>query len=237
MLGFGVLVGDADAANLESTTNPKLVLDGEFKQYNWVSKEEKNNVTDTYAEYAMDAALNKSEYEHNIGGTTFANMGVVFLNTKDTSIENSTGLPYALNGISILTVSGQVYSLTGATENQIFSNVETADRTTLNGLYQPQFRFDANLGGQYIEKTDDGDEFLYVDNDVIKVLFPSGDSKEIDLAALVNITKYSGQALNLTISLKNEAGNTVELNNNKATLSAAGLYTITYTVTDELFYD
>ena len=68
-------------------------------------------------------------------------------------------------------------------------------------------------------------------------MFVSGDSKTVDLAALVDIVKYSGQDLGLAISVKDSQGNTVPVADGKVTLLAADTYTVTYTVTDTLFCD
>ena len=135
------------------------------------------------------------------------------------------------------TVTGQVYSLQKAADSQIFSNCENADRTTVNGYYQPQFGFTADLGGQYIENTDNGDEHCYREGDNIYVMFPSGDTKELDLAKLVNISKYSGQDLGQVITCKDESGKTVQVTDNKVSLSDAGKYIVTYSVTDTVFFD
>ena len=235
MLGFGVLVGDGDGDG-DATTNPKLVLMGAFKQYNWVTSADKKAVTDTYTQGAIEAALGESTFAHTINGTKAANMGIVFLNTEDTNIENKTDLTYSLASIKIATVTGRVYSLSGAADNQIYFDAESADRNTVNDTYAPQFRFNNDLGKQYIEKTEDGDEFCYREGNTIKVMFPAGDTKELDLAALVSIVKYTGQDLNQKITCKDSKGNEVELNNNKIALSAAETYTVTYQVTDGTSY-
>ncbi len=234
MIGFGIFVGDGDADIIP--TNPKLVFNGDLKQYNWVSETEVNGVNSNnsgYIENALNAAIGNETYKRDDGT---ANMGVVFLNNQTTNIENNTGIDYQLGEISIMNVTGQVYSIP-KTETEIYTDYANADRSTVNGLYVPQFKYPADLGGQYIEKTDDGDEFVYREGDVIYVMFPSGDSKELDLAALVNIVKYTGQDLGLVITVKDGNGNAVAVNNGKITLSAAEEYTITYTVTDTLFYD
>ena len=68
-------------------------------------------------------------------------------------------------------------------------------------------------------------------------MFPSGDSKELNLASLVDIVKYSEQNLSLAITVKDGSGNAVTVTDGKITLFAADTYTVTYTVTDTMFYD
>ena len=237
MLGAGVIVGP------ETTENPTIVLNGDFKQYNWVNADNKDAVSSETTQMIINGALKEESYNHTVNGKTASNLGIIFMNTNtnEKTIENNTNLPYKWGNVTMSIggasgASGKVYSLQGATASQIYSDYENADRTTVNGLYQPQYKYPADLGGQYIEK-DSGDEHLYREGDTIHVLFSSGDTKEIDLAKLVDITKYSGQDLKLEIVCKDENGNAIAVNGVKVSLSAAGKYTVTYTVTDALFYD
>lgn len=230
MLGAGVIVGP------ETTTNPTIVLDGSFKQYNWVNEDDKNAVSSEAAKKIVEAAINATDFNHTVNGKIAANLGIIYMNNEDAIIDNNTNLPYDFGSVSLSGVTGKVYSLKGATSEQIYSDYESADENTVNGWYQPQFKYDNDLGGQYIEK-DSGDEHCYRDGDTIHVLFPSGDTKEINLAALVNIEKYSGQNLNLSIACKDENGNNITVTNGMVSLSTVGKHTVTYTVTDTLFYD
>ncbi len=231
MLGAGVLVGP------DTSENPAIVLNGDFKQYNWVNADDKIAVSDEAAQKIIESALNATEYNHTVYGNTASNLGIIFMNDALVSITNNTGLPYHNGTVSISGVDGQVYSLMNASEDKICSDVVNADRSTLNGLYQPQFKYSADLGGQYIEKTDDGDEHCYREGDTIHVMFPAGNKKELNLAALVNVEKYTNQELNLNVKCTDENGNGLELSNNIASLTEAGEHTIRYTVTDSLFYD
>ena len=234
MLGAGVLVGP------ETSSNPTIVLNGNFKQYNWVTADDANAVSDTKVTKAIiQGALDATAYNHTVNGKTSSNLGIIYMNEYEVNVSNNTGLPYVLGNVAMKvsgnTVNGKVYSVQNATANQIYSDYENADKSTVNGLYQPQYKYDGTLGGQYV--AEGGDEHCYRDGDTIKVMFPSGDSKEIDLGAFVNIIKYTDQDLGIVITCKDENGNTVAVTDGKITLSAAGEYTVTYTVTDTLFYD
>ncbi|MBO5409295.1 MAG: InlB B-repeat-containing protein, partial [Clostridia bacterium] len=231
MLGFGVIVGP------NSETNPTLVLKGEFKQYNWINADDQSAVTDSYAQSAMSSALGVSKYQHTVNGKTSVNMGIVFLNTKTATVDNQTGLPYSLGSISVSGVSGQAYSLSGATSDQIFSDYENADKTIATDLYKPQFKFDETLGGQFIENVEGCDEYCYVTGKTVNVLFVDGDTKVLDLAGLVNIEKYTGEDLGMTISCLDENGVAVPVDGTSVSLTNKGTYTVTYTVTDTLFYN
>ena len=237
MLGAGVIVGP------DTEENPKIVLNGYFKQYNWVTQDDADAVSSSTVKMIINGALGETTYNHTINGKNASNLGIIYMNEAAVDVENNTNSPYELGTVEMTvdvgiatSVKGQCYSIKNASENQIYSDYVNADRTTVNGLYQPQFKYDANLGDQHIPDNG-GDEFLYREGDTIKVLFPSGDTKVIDLATLVNITKYTGQNLGLDITVKDSSGNAISVSNGKVSLSAADTYTVTYTVTDTLFYD
>ena len=240
MLGAGILVGP------ETTTNPSIVLNGNFKQYNWITSDDANAVSDTKVTKAIiQGALDATAYNHTVNGKTASNLGIIYMNTYDASVDNKTGLPYVLGSVDMKvsgnTVSGLVFSLQGATEEQIHSDYANADRKTVNSYYEPQFSYTEDLGGQKEEKVEGAEEFFYQDGDTIYIMFMSGDVKVVELSSLVNIAKYSGIQLSPTIEIKDSQGNSLELMENEdevfVELSAAGKYTITYTVTDTDFYD
>ena len=240
MLGAGILVGP------ETSKYPSIVLNGTLKQYNWVTSDDANAVSDTKITKAIiQGALDAEAYNHTVNGKTASNLGIIFMDGKDETptinISNNTKLPYELGTVTMTVsmnpVNGRVYSLKNATGSQIFSDHANADRTTVNGAYVPQFKYDSTLGGQYEAKTDDGDTFLYREGDTIYVMFPSGDSKTIDLATLITLSKYTGQEMETVITCKDSKDNTVAISNGKVTLSAADTYTVTYTFTDKMVYD
>ena len=235
MLGAGVLVGP------DTDSNPTIVLNSDFKQYNWVTADDAEAVSSSTAQMIINGALDAAAYNHNINGKTASNLGVIYMNEQGAEVKNNTGLPYKLSGVKMtvsgINVNGQVCSVQNATTEQVYSDYGNADKSTVNGLYQPQFKYDNTLGDQYIAKTDDGDEFCYREGDTIYVLFPSGDTKELNLATIASVKKYSNQNLGLVITCKDENGNAVTVTGGKVSLSAAGEYTVTYTVTDTLFYD
>jgi len=229
MLGAGVIVGP------ETSTNPTIVLNGVFNQYNWVTAADKEAVSNEAAQKIIDGALAATAYNHSINGETASNLGIIYMNEYDTPVENTTGLPYVFGTVSISGANGKVYSLQKAEDDQIYSDYANADKTTENDWYHPQFEYSDDLGGQYV--AEGGDEHCYREDDTIKVMFPSGDTKTMDLAAFVNIQKYTGQDLSMAISCKDGDGNAVTVTDGKVTLSVADEYTVTYTVTDTLFYD
>ena len=238
MLGAGILFGELDKD--VTYTSPKLILNGDFKQYNWATETDSDNIKHNYAGYSktlISEALKQTAFKRSINGNDAVNMGIIFLNSINPNIVNNTGLDYVgPEEIGITTLTGNVYSLSAnASADQVYSDVANADRTTENDIYKPQFKYDSNLGGQYV--AEGGDSHCYREGDTIKVMFPSGDSKVLNLAALVDIVKYSEQNLGLAITVKDGSGNAVTVTDGKITLSVADTYTVTYTVTDTMFYD
>ena len=231
MLGAGILVGP------ETDTNPAIALNGTFKQYNWVNEDDSSAVSDEAAQKIIDAAVDATDYNHTINGKTYSNLGIIYMNTSGANVTNSTGLPYVLGTISISGIKGQAYSLQEAKADQIYSDYANADRSTVNGYYTPQFSYSEDLGGQLEEKSDDKDSFLYREGDTVCVMFPSGETKEVDLGTLVDISKYTGDQMKIDFICLNSKGEMQEITDNKVVLSVADTYTITYTLTDTSFFD
>ena len=235
MLGAGVLVGP------ETTSNPKIILNGNFKQYNWVNEDDKNAVSGTMAQMIIGGALDATAYNHTVNGKTASNLGIIYMNTSDANVTNNTGLPYKLGDVemkvSSSTVNGKVYSLQNATESQIYSDYENADRTTVNGDYMPRFDFD--LGNQEISY--DGSEdtrYLYSDANGVTALYQDGDTAlTLDLTKLATIYKYDGINYTVTAVCKDSNGNDLTATNGVVTLSAQGSYTLVFTVNDNIFYN
>ena len=235
MLGAGVLVGP------ETTSNPKIILNGNFKQYNWVNEDDKNAVSGTMAQMIIGGALDATAYNHTVNGKTSSNLGIIYMNTENAEIKDNTNLPYVLGNVAMKvsgsTVNGQVYSLQNATANQIYSDYVNADRTTVNGDYIP--RFDFNLGNQ--ELSYDGAEdtrYLYGDANGVTALYQDGDAAlTLDLTKLATIYKYDGKNYTVTAACKDSSGNTLTATNGVVTLNAQGDYTLVFTVDDNIFYN
>ena len=231
MLGTGVLVGP------DTTSNPTIVLNGSFKQYNWVTEEDYNNVSGDIAKKIIDGAVKATDYNHTINGQKASNLGIICMNEATVSIENNTGLPYKLDTISMSGINGQVYSLQNATADQIYNDYENADRTTVNGDYLPTFDFDL---GDYLD-TNDGNEdnrYLYGDKNGIFALYQDGyDPITLNIDAIVSIYKYEGIPYSITAKCLDANGKELTKNNGVVTLESKGSYTLVFTVDDNIFYD
>ncbi len=241
MFGAGMLVGP------DTTSNPKIVLNGDFKQYNWVTADDANEVSDkTITKAIIQGAVNATAYNHIINGKTASNLGIIYMNTEEAEVTNNTGLPYKLDNVTMKvesmgnsSVDGMVYSLQNATANQIYSDYENADRATEQGDYFVASCFNFDLGDQEISY--DGAEdtrYLYGDKKGVTALYKDGEAPlTLDISKLVTVSKYTGINYGVTAKCINESGNELTPTNNVVTLVAKGAYTLEFTVNDNLFYD
>ena len=235
VLGFGILVGTN-----ESESNPTIKLTGDLLQYNWVTDADKS-VSNSYAKTAITEALKVEEYQHGINNTTTVNMGIVYLNEKDASIKdernNKETIPYELNDITMLTYTGQVYSIqhgevTAASRYNAQTDGVIPYKPNANDPVYPT----AKLGGNnsaiktalgYDEESKQWQGKVSVDLDNI-----SGGSYDFKFSNLL-VQKYG---INLEYTIKDGNGNTVEKN---STITLNQLMTSNYTlvVTDNQIYN
>ena len=230
MLGAGIIVGP------DTETNPTIVLNGSFKQYNWVTAEDKENITNSTAKTIIGTALDATAFNHTVNGVTASNLGIIYLNNADAGVKNNTSLPYEFASVSMMNQDGKVYSLQEATENQIYSDYDNADRSTVNGDYIPRFDFD--LGDQEISY--DGSEdthYMYGDKNGITALYQDGyDPITLDLSKLATIYKYDGINYIVKAVCKDASGNIIATDG-VVTLDTQGNYTLEFTVEDDVFYN
>ncbi|MBP3605864.1 MAG: hypothetical protein J6J66_04625 [Clostridia bacterium] len=231
MMGAGVIVGP------DTETNPTIILNGEFKQYNWVTAEDKAAITNSTAQTIIQTALDATAFNHTVNEKTSSNLGIIYLNDVDASVINNTGLPYKMGSVKMMGENGKVYSLQNATESQIYSDYVNADKSTVNGDYLPTFEFD--LGDQEISY--DGSEdtrYLYGDKNGITALYKDGEAAlTLDLTKLAKVYKYKGILYDVTAVCKDSSGNTLTASNGIVTLDAQGSYTLEFSVVDNIFYD
>ena len=244
VMGFGILVGDN-----ESASNPTVKLTGDLRQYNWVTSEDAAAVSNKYAQLAINSALEATAYQHTINGNNTVNMGIVYLNSMPATVvderSNQSTIPYVLSDITMSGQTGQVCSIaagSGITEQERFDATTdgvTAAEVAVNRPYAPIFK--VQLGAHYDEnltETDPDDStYCYMDAGTLKVMFMEGGSKILPLLDIVNINKYTGADLGITVSCVDASGNPVALTDNTLTLTAEGTYKVIYTGTDSYFYD
>ena len=235
MIGFGIVVGDN-----ESEANANIILQGDLKQYNWVTEADKN-VSNTYAKLAIDSALGVAKYQHTINGNTTVNMGIAYLNTRTTSFPtqndqrtNKQTIPYAMNSISMQGQNGYVYSISG-------SAIDGTSR--YNAEYDKVTPYAANaqkdippkpvfsLGNQAVNGDD---RYLKGDSNGITARYENGqEAFTLDITKLMTASKY-GNACSVSAICIDPDGNTLS---GTITLNKAGKYTLKFTIVDTLFFN
>lgn len=228
VLGFGVVVGTN-----ESTSNPTIKLKGVLNQYNWVTSND-TNVSNAYARTAITEALKVDQYKHTINGNTSVNMGITYLNTENATIvdnrTNKNEVPYELSNITMLSHTGQVYSIisrSGITDGE--KPGEYNPETSV--VVMPELSLNKELGvtfaSEYDSTSGSWTNVLSVDLDNI-----DGGSYDFKFNKL-KVKKYG---IELDYSVKDSDGNSI---NNDATITLNGLATKEYTleITDNLIYN
>ena len=237
MLGFGILVGTN-----ETVTYPTIKITGNLKQYNWVSKADASEVSNTYAKEAINSAVTNKQYVHTLDGVDKINLGIVFLTTNTTDIQDNRSdsvkaqVPYLLNDVSISTYKGQVYSVkagSAITDNSghnaekdgVIPYVPNAQNATL-----PQITHSGVNGSSLTIKTEFNKEWITTFTaDLDRI---DGGSYTFNFSDLV-VKKY-GQELAYTI--KDASGNPVD-KNTPITLNQLQTEEYTLIVTDNLIYN
>ena len=237
--GFGVLNG-----HNESTSNAKILIENGLTQYNWVNSSTANSLGSDVAKKAIQEAVSKIAYQHSYNGTNYVNLGVAYLNNTTHEIvdHRANAADYSYSDLTISagilgSYNGGVYSVKSGRGSVAFKDGSYVYNESANTVYEPQMRLKSDLGGQKIDYDPDADEYCYVDGGVLKVTFLAGSSKQLDLASMMSIAKYTGQDLSLVISCVEAGGAALPVTNGKVTLTEQKNYTITYTVTDAAVYD
>ncbi len=128
-VGLGIFVDQGFASKI------KIVLEGDFYQYNWVDTDLAKRIEDLTYRTAIQTLLNKyPQFIHEINGTDYVNTGILLYDKiTDTSNlitdnrNNKSQFPYVLQADSALGVEGGIFSLTNGgnkTESgaKVFSN-------------------------------------------------------------------------------------------------------------------
>ena len=234
MLGFGIVVGDN-----ESTSNANIILQGDLKQYNWVTSDD-TSVSNTYAQMAIKAALDVQNYQHTIDGKVAVNMGIAYLNTCTTTFPsendqrtNKQDIPYAMNSITMQGETGYVYSIAGSAIDGTSRYNAEADGVT---PYVPNAQRDIppkpvfSLGSQTV---DGEDRYLQGDINGITARYENGqEAFTLDITQLMTASKYGSACVVNAICIDLD-GNTLS---GTVTLNKAGTYTLKFTIVDTVFY-
>ena len=235
VLGFGVIVGTN-----ESASNPTIELFGDLRQYNWVNEDDRANVSNTTAVTAITEALKVEEYQHTIGGKTTINMGIVFLNELETTIdehdfrENKGDVPYLKDEVIMVGKTGAVYSIAGSSITEAERYNATTDgvipyNATTNRYVGPTVKLNEENTAVTAEWEFDAEWKSVVSVDLDKIAGGSHTFKFSDL----NVVKYGKE---LEFEVRDSNGETVD-KSEEIVLNQLFADEYTLLATDEMIYD
>ena len=243
MMGCGILVGD-----VTSVSNPKLIIEGNWNHYNWVTSTNATNTSNTYAKEIITNALSQTNYVHtNANDDETVNLGMIVLNKLTLTIDDQRTVKdnYLLSNVT-MSLKDPDTGLSGNVEGQVYSvkaGMGDPDSTvseyipTKNLEYKPTATKDENVAGSY-DSNDGGDDtrYCYWDGDVLKLMYKENESAfALDVAKLVSFTKF-GYTLDASVVVTKN-GTALSAVDGKVTFTDAGSYVITYTVTDPYNYN
>ena len=244
MLGCGIIVGD-----VTSVSNPRVVIQGNWNSYNWVTDTNATNTSNTYSKEIINKALSVSAYQHkNSSGVITVNLGMIVLNTLSMSIDDQRSVKdnYLLSNVEMSlkdpntglsgNVNGQVYSVKAGKGNP--DAVASDYMPTKNLEYKPYAVKDNTIGGKY-DANDGGEDsrYCYWEGDLLKLMYKESTTPfTLDVAALFDFTKHKFSDLDYNFVVTKN-GSEVSADGNNVTFTDAGIYVITYKVTDPYNYD
>lgn len=222
-----------------STANIPFTINGELVQLNWLTESDKNYLPDII-KANFDRIFGNNEYSsyiHTINGSKYFNCGIVFEGYRTKEITdnriNKTDVCYSSINVSD-SLLGVTYSATMYTINNskgsisqvpVFSSYESNKQS----LIAPKFTYQYNVD----TFTNTDKHFFKTENGIIKIGINDaiGDTYTFDIHKGVLINKYENE---FSYNVSCDGG---MINGDSITFNSIGNYKITYTVSDNLFYD
>ena len=229
VLGMGICCDNSD--------NPKIVLRGDLRQYNWVSSQDSAYVPSNYRS-AVSVALGKEKFVHVVNGTNYVNLGMIFFNGNELCItderSNKDSISYSSSQVSILGATGTVYSYNnskGYVSSSRFDSSNYSYEPNKQCIYEATKTFDHSIN--YISNTNNDDNYCYFDeaNNKVRISLKqinNDDTFEYD-PMILTISKY-GHLVNYLVKM-----NEVNYNDN-IVFDETGESTIKYSFTDDYNY-
>lgn len=243
VIGFGVLV------STEATDNVKLVLNGTFKQHNFVCATDADSIADANAKTLFNTMFESTYSAYHIAGDpVYVNPGILSMKESfDISdITDNTGNGYIGTSVSYKvlnqTYNGYLYSLPGSgnTVDNGYSAEADVHKATVQGDYLPKFGADEfSLGDQEISYDGESDNrYLHGDYTAVEAMYTSGEEPlTLDLTKLVSIDKYEGVVYSASARCLDADGNALAAENGVVTLEESGSYILEFSIVDNIFYN
>ena len=225
LLGMAVRVSNKSA---------KLNIEGSFTQHNWAKKAD----LPSNFQSILSSVYSDSNYAYSRDGSTYVNLGVMFLSDGGTIVEeearecitDTTGNNYGYIQKYSSGITATVYTAKAAMGNATFT--APAYTPTTNGQHPllPTSTFDFTTKN-YQAKTSGSNTYCYYDSATDKVLisFETGSNKQWD-TSILTVSK-NGNAIAPSVTM-----NGTDYTGKKITFSAEGEYDVVYTYTDPYNY-
>ena len=232
IIGMGIVI------HSDATETAKLVINGTFTQYNFISESKVPN--DTYAQSLYDCMFDSSCSQYHFGSSPnrYLNTGIISLTESfsENAISGSgkDALGYKGMSVSKSGIEGYVYTqpnTVGAVNNN-YDSATDPNKSKVQGDYLPTTNFD--LGSQAVNGED-----TYVKGNIkgVEVRYIKGETPlTLDITKLMTVFKYEGVNYSVKAVCKDPNGNVVATNG-VVTFNTAGNYTLEFTVEDNMFYN
>ena len=218
-----------------SNIGAKLKIEGSLVQHNWTRKAD---LPSSYQSMMSDV-YNNSNYAYENGGSTYVNMGIMFISegssintaAAQSILSDSTSNSYDFIEKTVLTTTATVYTANASMASETFDLPEYSP--TVNGQHplNPAATFDYT-NKNYKAKTAGDNTYCYYDTATDKVLisFESGSSKVWDTSILT--VNKNGNSISPSVSMSG-----INYTNKSITFTSEGDYDIVYTYTDPYNYN
>ena len=228
LIGMGVVVhSDADAT-------AKIVLNGNFKQYNFYDENDKptGSATDLGYKYSLNLynamfSSTCSAYHFGSSPDRYVNTGIISM-VETATVEDNTNCGYTKTTVNLGDRNGFVYSLpnTVGTVDNNYNSTADAHMASVQGHYPITPVFD--LGKQAVNGED---RYLTGDINGVSARYIEGeDPFTLDITKLMSAYKYNGVPCAVTASCEGADANGI------LTLTTAGNYNLVFKVTDDNVY-
>jgi len=223
-IGSGTVLGAGIIVDSGISNTCEITLEGTLNQYNWVTESDKQYLDSKIQSLASNLTNNSNLY-HQVGGTKYVNTGIVFMGTRTKTVNdnrtNKGSVPYGAVNVSMsmmgVTANTTVYTHVPSPAVSTIPSYDNSYVPNTQSAIKPAFNHNLSLNSNGIVS--------------YSIDIPAGATAVLD-TSVYTVSKYSGQNIVVNISC---TGGTI--NGNKITFSAVGTYTLTYEVTDRLFFN
>lgn len=218
-----------------------LTLTGDLIQHNFISSS--TDLGNSNANLLRNVMFRSaySQYHFVSGSEKYVNTGIISMNPdiggESIIDKRSDKRNYYGMVATILGQNGYVYTMDNTDPSALeTSYAEPAYKPSVQKPYEPAFSW-ALPASETVQPG--GSSHCYTDsNGVLQIRFTEGESKTLHVSQFATIKKYGKKVISSYVMCKNtETGKAVPISSGNVTFSAAGVYELTYTYTDNFIFD